>query len=150
MQRDVPKPSVPSQTRNVVIIAEKSGPEYAPQPDGFGTSDEVLAQAFKQIRDAGTDIMVRFGALLPRSERIKLVSTFRRILIPPRRRGRRPKETITSAHRDWKNGIRGLALYRAYIPRFDKHSLWRRMAEQRALMDAIYSRERRERAQKAR
>jgi hypothetical protein len=145
MQRDVPKPSVPSQTRNVVIIAEKSGPEYAPQPDGLGTPDEPMEHASKQAQEVGVDIVVRFGSLLSRSDRIKLVTIFRRVLIPPKRRGRRPKEAITSAHRDWRNGIRGLTLYRAHIPGFEKHSQWRRSFEQRALMDAIYSREKRER-----
>jgi len=45
-----------------------------------------------------------------------------RILFPSRRPGRRPKETVTAAHRDSKNCIHGPALYRAHIPGWEKHN----------------------------
>jgi hypothetical protein len=40
--------------------------------------------------------------------------------------------------------MRAEALYRAHIPGWEKHSKWRRKHEERALMDAIRSRRRRE------
>jgi hypothetical protein len=76
---------------------------------------------------------------------LKILRAFRVELIPPARPGRRRKKAITEAHRDWKAGIKKIDLYRKYIPGWEKAGEWRRKGTARKLMDAIRSRERRER-----
>ena len=118
---------------------------------GSGTPDpSLVAEACKRAHDAGSRIAVDLGSSLGPSDRRKVLITFRRTLFPAKRPGRRRKDAVTAAHRDWKNGVRGLALYRAHIPGWDKHHHYRRQSESRALMDAIRSRERRERERTAR
>jgi hypothetical protein len=85
------------------------------------------------------------GSLLDPSDRRKVLIAFRGTLFPARRPGRRRKERITAAHQDWKNGMRGLALYRAHIPGWERHNRYRRQSEARALMDAVRTRDRRRR-----
>jgi hypothetical protein len=76
-------------------------------------------------------------------ERMKAVRAFKSAFIPKKRPGRKPKEAVTAAYEEWKAGMRGLVPYRKHIPNWEKRSRWRRQVEQRALLDAIYSRERR-------
>jgi hypothetical protein len=117
-----------------------------PIHDGIGAPDpSPVAEACKRAQDAGVAIVADLGALLANRDRSKVLTAFRHILFPARRPGRRPKETITAAHRDWKGGIRGPALYRAHIPGWEKHNRYRRQSEARALMDAVRTRNRRER-----
>jgi hypothetical protein len=71
----------------------------------------------------------------------------RRRILPPGKRGRKRSEQITAAHADWSAGIRGVELYRKYIPGFEHMSRWRRGSESRTLLNAIHSRERRARKQ---
>src|SRR5690348_8362265 len=73
---------------------------------------------------------------LDRRERMRIVGTFRRQLIPPGKPGRRRSKEITAAHVDWKSGIRGLALYRKHISGFERMSRWKRLGMARALTDA--------------
>jgi len=72
------------------------------------------------------------------------VSLFRAGVVPRRRAGRRPKAQVTAAYQDWKAGMRGVALFRKHIPGWQKHNRYRRIAEEKRLMDAIRSRYRRE------
>jgi hypothetical protein len=58
--------------------------------------------------------------------------------------GRKRRKEITAVHPDWKQGMRGLQLYRKHIPGYDNLAQWRRKAKSRALMDAIRTRQRRE------
>ncbi len=116
-------------------------PPAMPEPDGCGALDE----ACKLATAAGTQILTRFGDRLLRRDRMKAVATFRRVLIPAKRPGRRPKETITAAYRDWTMGMRGVELFRTHIPGWTRHNYWRRKAESQSLMDAIHTRARRER-----
>jgi hypothetical protein len=67
------------------------------------------------------------------------------VISPGKRPGRRRNAGITAAHRDCKNGMHGLELYRKHIPGWERHNRYRREVEARRLMDAIRSRERRER-----
>jgi hypothetical protein len=71
---------------------------------------------------------------------------FRSAIIPRKRAGRKQSEALTAAFEAWKGGMRGAVLFQTHIQRWDRLSRWRRKAEQRSLMDAIYSRNRRERA----
>jgi hypothetical protein len=122
------------------------GTEPESKPDVFAPVDE----ACKRAQDAGGAIVTEFGAVLAHRDRNELLTAFRRILFPARRPGRRPKETITAAHLDWKNGMHGPALYRAHIPGWEKHNRFRRQCESRTLMEAIRTRERREQERTAR
>ena len=143
IEHSVPKPSscfVPNSDENRDVAAVVN---HEPKPSGSGTPDsQPVAEACKRAQDVGVAIVADFGEALARRDRSKVLSTFRRILFPARRPGRRPKETITAAHRDWKNGVRGPALCRAHIPGWEKHGYYRRQSEARALMDAIRTRER--------
>jgi len=120
---------------------------YAKQPprekaisEAFAGSKEITTQAFHDIRR-------QYGERLTREECLKLVSLFRAGMVPRRRAGRRPKPQVTAAYLDWKAGMRGVALFRKHIPGWQKHNRYRRMAEQKGLMDAIRNRVRRGRPQ---
>jgi hypothetical protein len=72
---------------------------------------------------------------------------FRHVINPVKRPGRRKKEQITAAHRDWKNGTTSpVELCKKHIAGWKDHNRFRREVEARRLMDAIRSRERREQA----
>lgn len=105
------------------------------EPLVFGRAKEIVLDVAARIRAACPD--------MDREALIKLAGAFRSALIPKRRPGRRPKPAITAAHQDWCGGLRGLPLYRKYIPGFDRRSRWRRIYEARRLNDAIHSREKR-------
>lgn len=105
------------------------------------TSEEVPAA--EVIATEASQRIARHYGQRDRRGRIRIVTIFRRQLIPPRRPGRKRREEITAAHADWKLGMRGLELYRKHIPRYDRMSQWRRKSESRDLRDAIRSRERR-------
>jgi hypothetical protein len=150
------EPNVPKPSSSFVPIADDNcdvAPvaNHEPKPSGFGAkeieiqADQAAAEACRIAQDAGLRIVSQFGPALGRKARMKALGALRRVLFPPRRPGRKCKEAVTRAHIDWKNGLRGVALYRAHIPGWEKHSSWRRTAEARALMDAIRTRDRRER-----
>ena len=130
---------------------ELTGPP-APPPlgDVFGGAEQPMDKACALAKETATRILVEFGPTMRRGDRIKILSAFKRRLIPASRSGRRPKETVTAAYRDWKAGMRGVELYRKHIPGWDKHSRWRRRVEQEALRAAIHTRKRRERQRKQR
>lgn len=115
----------------------------APETSAFGTGD-AISEAYRIARNSAARIVSQFGDLLTRRELSKALAAFRRTLFPPRNRGRRREERITKAHEDWKIGMPRVALYRTHIRNWDKHNRYRRRAEEKALMDAIRSRERRE------
>jgi len=111
---------------------------------------EVFTAAREMTTQAAHDIRRQFGEGLSREECLRLVSAFRAGVVPRRRAGRRPKPQVTAAYLDWKSGTRGVALYRKHIPGWEKHNRYHRIGEQKALMDAIRSRTRREREGAAR
>jgi hypothetical protein len=137
----------PDGMRYDVITKERTDAERVPQSDVLGTSYSPVERA-EQCRssaiEAGQRIAEEVGNL-DRRELSRIVRAFRSQLLPPRKPGRRRNKEITAAHADWQSGLRGVALYRKHIPRFDQMSRWRRQAKIRALMDAIRSRERRAR-----
>jgi len=109
------------------------------------TPDEALmTQATKAAIEAGRKITANCQGLTHR-ERLHVANAFRRQLIPPGKPGRKRSSKITAAYLDWKEGLKGVALYRKHIRGWDRHNYWRRKVESRALMDAIRTRERRER-----
>jgi hypothetical protein len=114
----------------------------APETSGFGTRD-AGREASRIACNSAARIASQLGDLLGRSELLKALAVFRRTLLPPRHPGRRRQERITKAHEDWKAGMPRVALYRAHIRNWEKHNRYRRGAEEKALMDAIRSRERR-------
>jgi hypothetical protein len=113
---------------------------------GRNSVSEAFAAAKEMTARAAHDIRRQFGDRLTRDECMKLVSVFRAGIVPRRRAGRRPKPQVTAAYLDWKAGMGGVALYRKHIPGWQKQNRYRRIAEEKRLMDAIRSRRRRERA----
>jgi hypothetical protein len=138
-----------------------------PEPDDFGKPEQQrqrLTSKRQSARRAAVDRRARdvHGAArqharasaaeilgswvgLSVSERRQIVTAFRSVMIPKRRAGRKPSETLTAAYTDWKSDIRGVALFQKHIVNWGRLSRWRRKTEQRSLMDAIYTRNRRER-----
>ena len=104
----------------------------------------LFTKATRAATDAGQQIATSYLDLT-RRERLNVVNAFRRQLIAPGKPGRKLSSKITAAQLDWKQGMRGIALYRKHIRGWDLHHYWRRKVESRALMDAIRTRERRER-----
>ena len=86
--------------------------------------ESSLEEACAIAQEAASVAVSRLGPSRDRRERQKLLTAFRRVLFPIRRPGRRRKEEITAAHQDWKNGMRGVELYRKHIPGWEKHSSW--------------------------
>ena len=130
------------QAGAVEPVTERKGLGPPPPPS------DALSLACKLVAETAERIASQLGTLLDRGDRQKVSRTFDRALLPRRTPGRKRKKSITAAFEDWKAGMRGTALYRKHIPRWDKHSNWRRRGEQRAFMDAIYSRQRRNKTDK--
>lgn len=118
-------------------------PGNVPNPKATAVQDAV-----RHARGSAVEILGRWGGL-SNAERMQIVRAFRSALIPRRRAGRKPSATLTAAYAEWKSGTRGPALFRKHISNWERLSRWRRKAEQRSLMDAIYSRNRRDRAKQA-
>ena len=72
----------------------------------------------------------------------KVSTAVRRMLHP---RAGKKKSPLDSAYDDYKNGMRGIPLYREHIPGFDKLGPWRRERAQRRLRQALAKRAERER-----
>ena len=84
-----------------------------------------------------------FPHLSSRRDALAVQRAFLRGWSPPRKTGRRRSQLITAAHADWKDGLRGIALYDWHIPGFRKMGYWKKKAKITKLMDAIRKRERR-------
>jgi hypothetical protein len=120
------------------VHCENAKQDRAVVSEAFPAAKEMAARAANEIRR-------QFGQDLTREEYQRLVSFFRAGIVPRRQPGRRPKPQVTAAYLDWKAGMRGEALYEKYIPGWKKHHRYRRIGEQKTLMDAIRNRYRRER-----
>jgi hypothetical protein len=110
------------------------------------SSTDVVAIARELGRETARQLELQVGAALSFKARTEAVRAFQRALVPARKRGRRRIHRITTAHEDRKRGVRGLALYTAHIPGYLTFNSWRRSCEARRLMEAIRSRERREKS----
>jgi hypothetical protein len=127
-------------TADIPIVRE------IPSETGEAEEQPAVHGAVKQARASATIILRKWDDL-SFLDRRKIVTAFRLAMIPKRRAGRKLSEAITAAYTDWKFNIRGVALFRKHILNWERLSRWRRRAEERSLMDAIYSRNRRERKQ---
>lgn len=78
----------------------------------------------------------------PRSARM-ITRAFEHTLIPGKGPGRKKQQRITAAYEDWKQGMRGAALYRKHIPCYVQMNRYHRASAIRALASAIRNRERR-------
>jgi hypothetical protein len=114
--------------------------------ESFQGSDHPIQTACTLAKEAAAHILSLLGPSPDPLARQRVLIAFRHAILPVKRPGRRRKEGITAAHRDWKNGMGRVELYRKHIPGWESHSQWRRKVEARRLMDAIRSRERRERS----
>ena len=97
------------------------------------------------LRECVEKILREHGNELNRSERIRLLQWLRGALTLKEKAGRRPLLRVTRAYQAWKEGKRGIALFREHIPNWEKLGRYRRSAEERKLMAAIHSRRRRDR-----
>ena len=132
-----PEPAAHAPGRSRRTRYAKQAPREKQVSDAFAAAKEMTVRAAQEIRR-------QFGPQLTRDECLRLVSVFRTGVVPRRRAGRRPKPQVTAAYLDWKAGMRGVALFRKHIPGWDGHHRYRKIGEQKALMDAIRSRARRE------
>ena len=105
---------------------------------------DVRAALAKLYATEAAQRIRELGDRLSRDEFIKLAKGFRSAVVPRRKPGRQPKARITAAYLDWKAGPRGVDLCRKHIPGWEGHNHYRKRGEQRELMDAIRSRNRRE------
>lgn len=115
---------------------------------GAASGREAGEDPAKRARACAEDILSKWNGL-SMSERRQIVSAFRLTMIPKQRAGRKPSASLTAAYGEWKAGTRGTALFRKHISNWEHLSRWRRKSEQRSLMEAIYSRNRRARAKQA-
>jgi len=148
---DLPKPYGGGSVSDDALKELTDAAPPPPQGGVFGTPS-TLVNCLELGRAAACDVGQRLvGKLetLSRKERLKIVRAFRSQLIPAGKPGRKRHQEITAAHADWKNGLRGLALYRQHIPRFEQLGYWERKGKMHALKDAIRSRDRREKARRA-
>jgi hypothetical protein len=105
-----------------------------------------LQQARLIAEEAATRIAQVYGEPLAASDVARIAAEFRAKLAPrERRRGRKRSSALNAAFADWKSGMTGNALFVRHIPRYSTMSRWRRLAEQRKLMNSLYSRARRDR-----
>lgn len=132
-QRPKPAPAPASKAHR---YARRAHPAKSVSP-AFTAAKEMTEQAAHDIRR-------QCGQGLTREEYLRLVSAFRAGIVLRRRAGRRPKPQVTAAYLDWKAGMRGVALFRKHIPGWEGHHRYRKNGEQKALMNAIRSRSRRQ------
>jgi len=121
-------------------------PDDLKKVDGSGKVEpagDILERACTVAADAGNAVAAILPSDTSRRDRMRAVRAFKSPLVPSKKPGRKPRELVTCAHATWKQGLRGTQLYIQFIPNGSKMGRWRRKAAQRALMDAIYSRERR-------
>ena len=142
---NVPKPSTTLSPENVANASGTLSARPLPKPDGLGTlGRDEFEKAVAAATDVGQRIAREFDRLDQR-QRHALVRMFRRQLLPPGKPGRRRSQEITAAYANWKAGVRGLPLYRKHIRGFDRMGYWKRKGKTRALLEALRSRDRRER-----
>jgi hypothetical protein len=81
---------------------------------------------------------------LNKRQRRAVVRAFKEQLLPSGHPGRRKTKRITRAYQDWLAGVRGVALFRKTIPRWEKLGYYARQIKSRRLMSSIRARHRRE------
>jgi hypothetical protein len=140
--RPSPRPTSPPISKAVRFARTVHSMNAA---QGSNVVSEAFASAKEMTSRAAVDIQREFGPNLTREEAMKLVSAFRARIVPRRTPGSRKKPQVTAALMDFRAGMRSAALFRKHIPGWEKHNRYRRMAEEKRLMDAIRSRRRRER-----
>jgi hypothetical protein len=111
---------------------------------GGSTDRQAVSQAKEFVRRLAEITFGEFGHELDRAEFSRVANEFSSALIPKRRPGRKPLLRITQAYEAWKARVRGIALYRGHIHRWEKLDHYRRKHEERKLMAAIRSRYRRD------
>jgi hypothetical protein len=138
----------PATAANVHDYARRKRPAKQ-APPAKPTSEALAAAKEKALRIGQREFREEFGESLTRDEWIQVVRAFGSAIVPKRKAGRPRKAQVTAALADWKAGMRGVDLYRKHIPGWQSHNRYRRMAEQKSLLDAIRSRRRREHARSA-
>jgi hypothetical protein len=130
-------PTAADQTAPIETASAESTPPETPSPTAYTLSMAAMRVCVEKI-------LTEHGDDLNRSERIRLLQWLRGALIVKKKAGRRPLIRVTRAYQAWKEGKRGIALFREHIPRWEKLGHYRRREEQRKLLAAIHSRRRRD------
>src|SRR5215831_1211577 len=112
------------------------------KPHRRAAEAERLRPHFQTAEEAAERI-AQDGSLSARQRRA-VVRAFRRVLLPPGPPGRRESEQVTRAYRDWRAGVRGIALFKAHIPRWTGLNYYARQFKAQRLMQAIRKRRHRE------
>jgi hypothetical protein len=142
-----PLNSIPADVQEVCIIgtpepAGQTPPVESVQAESAPHSGYIASMAM--LRECVETILNEHGDDLNRSERIRLLQWLREALTLKEKAGRRPLLRVTRAYQAWKEGKRGIALFREHIPNWERLGRYRRSAEERKLMAAIHSRRRRD------
>jgi hypothetical protein len=121
------------------------------QVDGIDRANEPGNQAAARATEIATEAARRINAecRMGRQARVRIATTFHRIVVPRRAPGRKPKPSLTLAVQDYKAGLRGPQLFRKYISGFERMNRYKREVLARRLKDAIRTRIRRERQKRA-
>jgi len=79
-------------------------------------------------------------------QRRAIVKAFRAILLPsdPRRRRRQKRKIARAAYEDSRKGLRGIALFQKYIPRWSRMNRYERKCKEQTLLASIRQRKHRE------
>jgi hypothetical protein len=99
---------------------------------------EAVGVAIGQLRAVVENERLPYGA------RVEVAAAVRRLIVPRRKPG--PKGSRDdAAYADYRSGLRGLALFRKFIPGHDKMGRWRRRIEERRFMNTLQKRASRDR-----
>jgi hypothetical protein len=132
----------PAPASNASKYARRKHPKRK-APPAKPPTEALIAAKEKAVRMA-QELQEEFGQRLTREDYIRVARAFHSAVVPKRKPGRRPKAHVTAAYLDWKAGMRGVPLFQKHIPGWDGHHRYRKIGEQKALMDAIRSRSRRQ------
>ena len=105
------------------------------------TIPEAVERAIRVVEQASDRERLSYDA------RMVVSATVRRRVVPRRKPGRK-NSRLDAAWIDYRAGIRGLQLFRKYIPGHDRMSRWRRSFRQKRLMNTLHKRASRERARR--
>jgi hypothetical protein len=102
---------------------------------------EAVERAIRELEHAAERERLSYDA------RVFVSATVRRRVVPRRRPGRKTSR-LDAAWIDYQAGVRGLQLFRKYIPGHDRMSCWRRAFRQKRLMNTLHKRASRDRARR--
>lgn len=119
------------------VVRGEAGEPGKPVRPSVELFSQVAADAAKRILDEG-------GKSMGDRALREVVNAFRRVLVPPRKRGRKRTAQVTAAYEDHKRGKSWLSIYLKHIPGYATMSQWKKEFKTRRLRGAVRSRVRRD------